>query len=91
MTKGISHGESKIIPSLPLPRPRWRRGSCGQCGLVYCEADGLSLGLRAEVVHARLEPLLPRIKVGAGELLQGRLPNEEIEGLTLADEGTPIS
>eukprot|EP00960_Hanusia_phi_P028009 747154-Hanusia_phi.AAC.1 len=58
--------------------------------LVHSELDGVGCGPCAEVVAASLEPLLPRVEVHGCELGGVGGGDEEVQRLTLVDEGTAV-
>jgi len=62
----------------------------GEALLVDCELDRVGGGPRAQVVHARLEPLLPAVEVHRAKLGEGGLRHEDVERLRLVDERAAV-
>lgn len=58
--------------------------------LVDGELDRVHRGLGAEVVHARLEPELPRVEVHGRELAVVGVGNVDVERLGLVDERATV-
>ncbi len=65
-------------------------GLGGKLFLVDRELNGVRLGAGSQVVHTRLESLLPGIKVHRGEFLGGGFGNVNIQTLALANVGGAI-
>lgn len=59
-------------------------------GLVNGELDGVRLGSGAEVVHAGLQALLPRVEVHRRQLAEGSLRHVDVHRLRLADVRSPV-
>lgn len=59
-------------------------------GLVDGELDSLSGWPRTQVVHARLQALLPSVEVHARELTNTGGLQVDVQALTLANEGTTV-
>jgi hypothetical protein len=55
------------------------------------EGNCLNLGLAAQVIHACLEPLAPRIKVETGQYVHGWILKKDVERLALAHKGSTVS
>jgi hypothetical protein len=58
--------------------------------LVDRELDSLRRRPRAEVIHPRLQPLLPPVEMHARQLTERRALQMNVQALALADEGTPV-
>ena len=58
--------------------------------LVDCELDSLRRWPRAEVIHPRLQPLLPPVEMHARQLTERRALQMNVQALALADENTLI-
>ena len=58
--------------------------------LIHREFNSIRRRTRAEVIHARLQALLPSIKVHRGQFRSIGLGHEDIEGLGLVDEGATV-
>mmetsp|Transcript_49562 Transcript_49562/g.149382 ORF Transcript_49562/g.149382 Transcript_49562/m.149382 type:complete len:415 (-) Transcript_49562:1653-2897(-) len=58
--------------------------------LLHRVLNGIHGGVRSEGIHPGLETLLPRVKMHGGQLIGGRVGDEQIQTLTLIDELPPV-
>jgi len=61
-----------------------------ECLLIHGEFDGIRGGFGAQIIHSRLEPLLPAIKVHRRQFPEIRIIHMNIERLRLIDESPPL-
>ena len=65
-------------------------GRLCQHGLIHGKLDRIRFGSRPQIVHARLQPLLPRVKVHARQFAGAGLADVHVHALALTDEGAAI-
>mmetsp|Transcript_24091 Transcript_24091/g.50016 ORF Transcript_24091/g.50016 Transcript_24091/m.50016 type:complete len:412 (+) Transcript_24091:68-1303(+) len=57
---------------------------------LHCELDGISGRLGPQVIHARLEPPLPAMKMHGSDFGRCGINHVDVQGLGLIDVGPPI-